>query len=80
MINIILKKIILNFLFIIVILILFLFLTLYMSIKPGKWSVHFTPESFNLKYENVTFKTSDGLRNSTIPTNYELFRITNIRN
>ena len=62
MINIILKKIILNFLFIIVILILFLFLTLYMSIKPGKWPIHFTPESFNLKYENVTFKTSDGLK------------------
>jgi|TARA_Y100000310_G_C20702755_1_gene831541 fermentation-respiration switch protein FrsA (DUF1100 family) len=32
-----------------------------MSIKPGKWPIHFTPKNFDLKYETVSFKTSDGL-------------------
>lgn len=62
MINLIPKQLILTLLFIVIIIILFSFFTFYMSIKPGKWPIHFTPESFNLKYENVSFKTSDGLR------------------
>ncbi len=33
-----------------------------MSIKPGKWPIEFTPESFKLKYEDVTFESSDGLK------------------
>ena len=62
MINIVPKNLISIFLLIIGFIILLSFLTFYMSIKPGKWYVHFTPESFNLKYENVTFETSDGLK------------------
>ena len=56
------KNLVLILLIIIVFIISFSFLTFYMSIKPGKWPVHFTPESFNLKYEDVTFETSDGLK------------------
>jgi len=41
------------FLVIIAFIILFSFLTFLMSIKPGKWPIEFTPESFNLKYEEV---------------------------
>lgn len=65
------KNIIIIFLLIIVFIIVFSFLVFYMSIKPGKWPIHFTPESFNLKYENATFKTSDGLnlRGWFIPNN-----------
>ncbi len=62
MINIIPKNLIITLLSIVAVIILFSFLTFYMSIKPGKWPVHFTPESFDLKYENVTFETSDGLK------------------
>src|SRR3989338_4600585 len=56
------NMLILIFQFIIGFLILFSFLVFLMSIKPGKWPVYFTPESFNLKYENATFETSDGLK------------------
>ncbi len=42
--------------------VLFSFLVFLISIKPGKWPVYFTPESLNLKYENATFETSDGLK------------------
>ena len=49
-------------LFILLFIILFSFFTFYMTIRPGKWPVHFTPESFELKYENASFKTSDGLK------------------
>lgn len=62
MISIIPKNLILIFLLIIVFVILFSFLTFLMSIMPGEWPIHFTPESFNLKYEDVTFETSDGLK------------------
>ena len=62
MINIIQKNLILIFLLVIVFVILLSFLTFYMSIKPGEWHVHFTPESFNLEYENASFETSDGLK------------------
>ena len=48
-------------LIVIAFIILFSFLTFFMSIKPGKWPVEFTPESFKLKYESVTFESSDGL-------------------
>lgn len=61
MVDIIPKNLILIFLLVIVFLILFSFLTFIMSIKPGKWPIEFSPESFNLEYENVTFETSDGL-------------------
>jgi len=61
MINIILKNIFIFLLLFIIFVVLFSFLTFFMSIKPGKWPVQFTPDSLNLKYENVTFKTSDGL-------------------
>jgi len=56
------KSIILIILLIIAFIILFSFLTFVISIKPGKWPVEFTPESFSLEYENVTFETSDGLK------------------
>ncbi|MFH0868131.1 MAG: alpha/beta hydrolase [Candidatus Woesearchaeota archaeon] len=62
MISIIPKNIISIFLLIIGFIILLSFFTFYISIKPGKWPVHFTPESFNLNYEDVTFETSDGLK------------------
>ncbi len=62
MITIVPKNLILTLLLIVVFVILFSFLTFFMSIKPGKWPVHFTPESFNLKYEDVAFETSDGLK------------------
>ncbi len=62
MVDIIPKNIIITILLIIVFIILFSFLTFLMSIKPGKWPVYFTPESFNLKYEDVTFEASDGLK------------------
>jgi len=61
MINIIPKQVFLAILLIIIIIILFSLFTFYLSIKPGKWPIHFTPESFKLKYEDVTFKTSDNL-------------------
>jgi len=53
------------FLFVLIIflfIIIFSFLTFYLSIKPGKWPMQFTPESFNLKYEDISFETSDGLK------------------
>jgi|TARA_B100001964_G_scaffold217686_1_gene257977 fermentation-respiration switch protein FrsA (DUF1100 family) len=62
MMNIISKNIILIFLFIIGFIIFLSFLTFLTSIKPGKWPVHFTPESFNLEYENVSFETSDNIK------------------
>ncbi|MDP7476391.1 MAG: tRNA U-34 5-methylaminomethyl-2-thiouridine biosynthesis protein, partial [Candidatus Woesearchaeota archaeon] len=62
MVDIIPKNIILIFLLIIAFIILFSFLTFIMSIKPGKWPIEFTPESFKLKYEDVTFESSDGLK------------------
>ena len=60
--DIIIKNLILIFLLLAAFIILFSFLTFIMSIKPGKWPIEFTPESFNLEYENVTFETSDGLK------------------
>jgi len=62
MVDIIPKNLIIIFLVIIAFIILFSFLTFLMSIKPGKWPIEFTPESFNLKYEDVDFETSDGLK------------------
>ncbi|MEK6876218.1 MAG: alpha/beta hydrolase, partial [Nanoarchaeota archaeon] len=59
--DIIIKNLILIFLLLAAFIILFSFLTFIMSIKPGKWPIEFTPESFDLKYENVTLKTEDGL-------------------
>ncbi|MCH8067357.1 MAG: alpha/beta fold hydrolase [Nanoarchaeota archaeon] len=62
MVDIIPKNLIFIFLLIIAFIILFSFLTFMMSIKPGKWPIEFTPQSFKLKYEDVTFETSDGLK------------------
>src|SRR3989344_8875564 len=62
MVDITLKNIILIFLLFIMFIILFSFLTFIISIKPGKWPIEFTPESFDLEYENITFETSDGLK------------------
>ena len=62
MINITPKSIILILQLIIGFIVLFSFLVFIMSIKPGKWPIYSTPESFNLKYENVTLETSDGLK------------------
>ena len=62
MVDIIPKNIILIVLLIIAFIILFSLLTFIMSIKPGKWPIEFTPESFNLKYDDVTFESSDGLK------------------
>jgi len=62
MINIFPKNIFLIILFVALFIILFSFLIFYLSIKPGKWPMEFSPESFNLEYENVSFKTSDGLK------------------
>ncbi len=56
------KNIVLALLLIIALIILFSFLTFLMSINPGKWPIEFTPESFDLKYENVTFGTGDNLK------------------
>ncbi|MBU90295.1 hypothetical protein CMO94_02035 [Candidatus Woesearchaeota archaeon] len=61
MVDIIPKNLIMILLIVIAFIILFSFLTFFMSIKPGKWPVEFTPESFKLKYESVTFESSDGL-------------------
>ena len=62
MVDIVQKNLILIFLLLIIFIVLFSFLTFIISIKPGKWPFEFTPESFNLEYENVTFETSDGLK------------------
>jgi len=62
MINLIPRNLILALLFVVLFIILFSFFIFYMSINPGKWPIHFTPESFSLKYENVIFETSDGLK------------------
>jgi len=62
MVDVISKNLILIFLLIIAFVILFSLLTFIMSIKPGKWPIEFTPESFKVKYENVTFESSDGLK------------------
>jgi len=62
MVDLILKNLIIIFLIIIAFIILFSFLIFLMSIKPGKWPIEFTPESFDLKYEDVDFETSDGLK------------------
>ena len=62
MVDIISKNLIIIFLIIIAFVILFSFLTFLMSIKPGKWPIEFTPESFKLKYESVSFESSDGLK------------------
>ena len=61
MINFIPKQLIFTILIIILIFILLSFLNFYLSIRPGKWPIEFTPENFNLKYENVTFE-SDNLK------------------
>src|SRR3989338_5289425 len=58
----IIKNIILALSLFVASIILFSFLTFLMSVKPGKWPIEFTPESFDLKYENVTFETDDGLK------------------
>ena len=55
MINLIPKNLIMILLSIIALIILFSFLTFYMSIKPGKWPVHFTPKSFDLKSECIEY-------------------------
>lgn len=62
MVDIISKNLIIIFLIIIAFVILFSFLTFLISIKPGKWPIEFTPESFKLKYESVSFESSDGLK------------------
>lgn len=62
MIGIVLKNAIIAASLIVIFIVLFSFLTFIMSIKPGKWPIEFTPESLNLKYENVTFETEDGLK------------------
>ena len=53
MVDIITRNLILIFLLLAAFIILFSFLTFIMSIKPGKWPIEFSPESFDLKYENV---------------------------
>jgi len=61
MININPKSLILILLFLIGIVLLFSFLLFFMTIKPGKWPIYSTPEQFKINYENVSFKSSDGL-------------------
>ena len=61
MINFIPKQLILTILIIVLIIILLSLFNFYLSVRPGKWPIEFTPESFNLKYENITFE-SDGLK------------------
>lgn len=56
------KQLVLTLLILIIIVIIFSLLNFYISINPGKWPMHFTPQSFNLEYENVTFETSDNLK------------------
>ena len=62
MINLFPKQLILTLLIIVIIVIVFSLFNFYISINPGKWPMHFTPQSFNLKYENITFETSDNLK------------------
>jgi len=62
MINLLPKQLVLTLLIIVIIVIVFSLFNFYMSINPGKWPMHFTPQSFNLEYENVTFETSDNLK------------------
>ena len=54
-----------------VIIFLFSFLTFLLYIKPIKFHTNLTPDDFNLEYENISFKTKDGLtlRGWFIPTN-----------
>ncbi len=56
------RNIVVIVLSVLIFVIIFSFLTFFMSIKPGKWYIYFTPEKFKLKYEDVTFETSDGLK------------------
>ncbi|MDP6547577.1 MAG: alpha/beta hydrolase [Candidatus Woesearchaeota archaeon] len=62
MLNLIPRNTILILLYIVLFIIIFSFFTFYMSIRPGKWPAHFTPEILDLEYENVAFKSSDGLK------------------
>ncbi len=59
---------------IIILIIIFLFslLTFILYIRPPRIHTNVTPDNFNLKYENISFKTKDGLilRGWFIPTNY----------
>jgi len=56
------KNILIIILLIVLFIIIFSFLIFMMSIKPGKWPIEFTPDSFNLDYENITVETSDKLK------------------
>lgn len=61
MIPIVLKNVLLIALVVVLFILILSLFNFYISIKPGKWPMEFTPESFNLKYENITFKSTDGL-------------------
>jgi len=56
------KNIVVIILLVLIFVILFSFLIFMMSIRPGEWSIYFTPDRFKLKYEEVTFESSDGLK------------------
>lgn len=58
----IISKSIIVILIIIIFIILFSLFIFITSIKPGKWHIEFTPKSFNLKYEDVDFESSDGIK------------------
>ena len=55
------KNIAVIILLVLIFVIVFSFLIFMMSIMPGEWPIYFTPERFKLKYEEVTFESSDGL-------------------
>jgi len=57
---------------IIVTIILFSFLIFLIYIRPTKFHTNVTPDDFNLEYENISFKTKDGLtlRGWFIPSDY----------
>jgi uncharacterized protein len=57
-----LKHVFLALFLIVIVIVLFSLFVFYISIKPEKWPVLYTPDSFNLRYENITFETTDGLR------------------
>jgi len=42
--------------------ILFSFLTFYSAIRPAEWPIDFSPDSFDVKYNDVSFKTEDALK------------------
>lgn len=56
------KNIVVIILLVLIFVIVFSFLIFMMSIRPGEWSIYFTPDRFKLKYEEVTFESSDGLK------------------